>query len=76
MEFSNNEEQKGRFSSRDAKFTFNVGEKGLPSSTFAVVAQTMGPPGVVDGEIIAGPYLVSFPDGVSPTGKELQLRYV
>lgn len=65
--------QEGTFTSRDAKFTFNVGSRGFSPGTYVVVAQTMGLPGEVEGEILAGPYNVSLPKGVSLRGKEATL---
>lgn len=67
-------EQKGRFVSRDAKFSLAVGERGLPPNTFVIVTQTMGLPKPVDGEILAGPYAVSLPQGVRIQSQELSLR--
>lgn len=66
-------EQKGSFTSRDAKFTFDVGKNGLPAATFVIVAQTMGLPAPVDGEIAGGPYIVTLPQSVSSTTKEINL---
>lgn len=61
----------GRFSSRDAKFSFDVGKHGLPAATFAIIAQTMGLPGPVDGEIVSGPYSITFPKAIAPRTKEI-----
>lgn len=66
-------QQQGRFTSRDAKFTFDVGKNGLSARTFVIVAQTMGLPGPVDGEIIGGPYIVTLPKGIYPRTKEISL---
>lgn len=71
--FQQMREQKGRLSSRDAKFTFNVGERGLAANTFVIVSQTMGLPGEVEGEIVGGPYVVSLPKGVTLRGKQIDL---
>lgn len=65
--------QNGRFSSRDAKFNFDVGKGGLPTNTFAVVAQTLGLPGPVEGEIVGGPYSLTLPPGVSQVKKAINL---
>lgn len=67
--FQRMSEQQGKFTSRDAKFTFDVGTRGLSSGTYVIVYQTMGLPGPVEGEIVAGPYAVSFPKGVSSNKK-------
>ena len=57
--------QKGHFNSRDAKFNFDTGDKDLSAQTFVIVAQTMGLPGPIDGEVVGGPYAVFLPSGVS-----------
>ena len=46
----------GIFSSRDVKASLDVGEKGLDDDVFVVVLYTMGLPGDVKGEVLAGPY--------------------
>ncbi len=66
--------QKGHFNSRDAKFSFDTGEKDLPAQTYVVVTQTMGLPGPVEGEIVGGPYTVILPQGISlPSTKKYAL---
>lgn len=49
-------DRQGIFITNDAKATLDVGKTGLASSTFVTVASTMGLPGVVEGQILAGPY--------------------
>lgn len=66
-------EEEGRFGSRDAKFTFDVGNTGLPARTYVIVAQTMGLPGPVEGEIVGGPYAVTLPQGVSLHTQEISI---
>jgi len=66
--------QKGHFNSRDAKFTFDIGERDLPSQTFVIVIQTMGLPGPIDGEVVGGPYAVILPLGTAlPGGKRYNI---
>lgn len=43
----------GKFSSRDGKFQL---ETAKLKNAFVVVSQTMGLPGKIDGEVLAGPY--------------------
>jgi hypothetical protein len=50
------EEAEGVFNSRDVKVSLNVGKEGLDDDVFVVVLYTMGLPGVVKGEVLAGPY--------------------
>ncbi len=64
----------GQFSSRDAKFQLDVGKSGLPASAIVIIAQTMGLPQPVTGEILAGPYGI-FTNGQKLKGPaELTLR--
>lgn len=72
--FQKMSQEEGRFSSRDAKFTFDTGETGLGGSTVVVVAQTMGLPGPVDGEVIAGPFGVFLPKGVTLRSTDVNLE--
>jgi len=61
-------------SSRDAKLTFKVGN-ALSSSTTVIVASTFGLPAELEGEIVAGPYGIFAPEGVTPRGSmELTLQ--
>ena len=63
--------QQGHFNSRDAKFTFDIGERTLPSQTYVIVSQTMGLPGPIDGEVVGGPYILMLPQGISlPKSKQ------
>lgn len=71
--FQTMQEQAGSFTSRDAKFTFNVGKSGLPANTFVIIAQTFGLPQEVDGEILAGPYNVSLPQNQSLRTSSVEL---
>lgn len=66
-------EQKGKFTSRDAKFTFEVPANSLSPQTIVIIAQTMGLPGPVDGEVIGGPYQVKPAKGVSLRAKDISL---
>ena len=66
-------EQEGRFTSRDAKFTYDVGKNGLSARTFVIITQTMGLPAPVDGEVVGGPYAVSLPKKVSLRAREIEL---
>lgn len=63
----------GKFTSRDAKFTFDVGERGLSANTYVIVMQTMGLPGEVESEIIGGPYSVTMAKGINLNSQEIQL---
>lgn len=51
-------ERRGKFSSRDAKFQLEVPSAGLPGSALLIIIQTMGLPGEVAGQVVAGPYAV------------------
>ena len=57
----NMSERAGKFSSRDAKFQLEVAKAGLPANSLIVIAQTMGLPKPVEGEIVAGPYRAFHP---------------
>jgi len=48
-------EKEGVFSSRDAKISLDVGEKGLSAGTFVIVSSTIGLPEEVEGKVLAGP---------------------
>lgn len=60
--YQNMTERQGVFASRDSKVSLDVGPKGLPANTYLVVANTLGLPGEVEGEIVAGPYGFFTPD--------------
>jgi hypothetical protein len=49
-------DQKGVFTTKDARAVLDVGSRGLPASTYLVTASTMGLPAPVESEVIAGPY--------------------
>lgn len=51
-------QREGKFSSRDAKFQLEIPKTGLPTSTLAVISQTLGLPAPANGEVIAGPYAI------------------
>ena len=42
-------------------------------SVYVIIAQTMGLPGELEGEIVAGPYLVSLPKGININSRAVQL---
>lgn len=49
-------QHEGVFASKDIKAKLDVGKSGLPASTYVIIANTLGLPVDLDGEIIAGPY--------------------
>ena len=54
--FQNMADREGKFSSRDGKFQLDTGKTGLPSAAIVLIAQTMGLPAAVEGDILSGPY--------------------
>jgi hypothetical protein len=58
-------DKEGVFQSRDVKVSLDVGEEGLDDDVFVMVASTMGLPGEVEGEVIAGPVGFFTADRVS-----------
>jgi len=49
-------DKEGVFASKDIKAKLDVGRSGLPLTTYVIVTGTMGLPGEVEGEVVAGPY--------------------
>ncbi|MBU0618865.1 hypothetical protein KKD62_01365 [Patescibacteria group bacterium] len=49
-------ETEGIFTSRDGRLSLDLGSKDLASSTYVIVANTLGLPGTIEGEVVAGPY--------------------
>lgn len=64
-------DREGFFSSRDAKFTFDLGKTALPAESVVIISQTFGLPGPVEGNILAGPYGVT--GSQKPKGNQFAL---
>jgi hypothetical protein len=66
-------DRQGVFTSKDIKAKLDVAAS-LPSSTFVIIANTMGLPAEVEGDIIAGPYAFLAATSPTLTGAELTIQ--
>lgn len=67
-------DREGVFTSKDIKATLDVGKVGLASSTYVVIASTMGLPAELEGEVIAGPYAFLAASSPRLTQAELTIK--